>query len=150
MELTKVVERLTAALKEEKAVLERELKERAAEAEEKQKEDSSAEVKILNAEKAALRKDVMALAAEMRKESKLHADKAEEHRRVVEQLEEEKRHLEARSYKVTPTAPMGGGTQLLEGAHLTGVIRAFVASQANVAITFFWGVKSSNAPHESF
>ena len=72
------------------------MKERAAEAEEKQKEDSSAEVKILNAEKAALREDVMALAAEMRKESKVHAEEAEVHRRLVKELEKEKRHLEAR------------------------------------------------------
>ena len=43
----------------------------------------------------------------------------------------------ARSYNLTPTAPMGGGTQLFEGAHLTGAIRAFVANQANVAITGF-------------
>ena len=38
---------------------------------------------------------------------------------------------------MTPTPPMGGGTQLFEGAHLTGAIRAFVANQANVAITGF-------------
>ena len=31
-------------------------------------------------------------------------------------------HRLARSFKVTPTAPMGGGTQLFEGAHLTGGI----------------------------
>jgi hypothetical protein len=42
-----------------------------------------------------------------------------------------------RSFKVTPTAPMGGGTQLYEGAHLTGAIRAFVANQANAAIMGF-------------
>ena len=95
MELTKVVEKLTAALKdlkEEKAVLERELKE----AQEKQKEVSSAEVKMLNFEKAALRKDVMALAGEMRIESKLHAEKADVHRKLVKELEKEKRDLEAR------------------------------------------------------
>ena len=102
VELTKVVERLTAALKdlkEEKAELEKELKEaqeKAANAGETQKEDSRAEVKILNAEKAALRKDVMALAAEMRKETKLHAEKAEVHQRLVKKLGKEKRHLEAR------------------------------------------------------
>ena len=38
--------------------------------------------------------------------------------------------LAPRSFKVTPTAPMGGGTQLFEGAHLTGGICAFVADQA--------------------
>ena len=43
--------------------------------------------------------------------------------------------LVTRSFKVTPTAPMGGGTQLFEGVHLTGGIRAFVVNQANVAIT---------------
>ena len=43
----------------------------------------------------------------------------------------------ARSLKVTPTAPMGGGTQLYEGAHLTGAIRAFVANQAKAAIMGF-------------
>lgn len=102
VELTKVVERLTAALKdlkEEKAELEKELKEaqeKAANAGEMQKEDSSAEVKILNAEKAALRKDVMALAAEMRNLTKLHAEKAEVHQRLVKKLGKEKRHLEAR------------------------------------------------------
>ena len=50
---------------------------------------------------------------------------------------------------MTPTAPMGGGTQLFEGAHLTGGIRAFVANQANVAITRFFIVKSSNVPPET-
>ena len=45
--------------------------------------------------------------------------------------------LAPRSFKVTPTAPMGGGTQLFEGAHLTGGIRAFVVNQANVLITSF-------------
>ena len=95
VELTKVVERLTAALKdlkEEKAELEKELKEaqeKAANPGEMQKEDSSAEVKILNAEKAALRKDVMALAAEMRKESKVHTEEAEVHRRLVKELEKD-------------------------------------------------------------
>lgn len=75
MDLMKVVEKLTTSLKnlkEEKAVLGRKLKEaeeKAAEAEEKQKE-----VKILIAEKAALRKDVMVLAADMHKESKVHAE----------------------------------------------------------------------------
>ena len=69
------MEKLTFSLKnlkEEKAVLERKLKEaqeRAVEAEEKQRE-----VKFLIAEKAALRKDVMVLAADMRKESKVHAE----------------------------------------------------------------------------
>ena len=110
IELTKMVERLTAALKvlkEEKAEVERELKnvqEKAAGAEKKQntksiqeKEGLSAKVKMLIAEKGALRKDVMALAADVRQESEeLHADKAEEHHRVVEKLEKEKRHLEAR------------------------------------------------------
>ena len=102
VELTKVVERLTAALKdlkEEKAELEKELKEaqeKAANAGEMQKEDSSAEVNILNAENAALRKDVMALAAEMRNLTKLHAEKAEVHQRLVKKLGKEKRHLEAR------------------------------------------------------
>ena len=38
---------------------------------------------------------------------------------------------------MTPTAPMGGGTQLFEGAHLTEAIRDFVANQANVTITGF-------------
>ena len=33
----------------------------------------------------------------------------------------------------------GGGTQLFEGAHLTGGDTQFVASQANVAITHFCG-----------
>ena len=48
-----------------------------------------------------------------------------------------KGNCEPRSFKVTPTAPIGGGTQLYEGAHLTGAIRAFVANQANVAIMGF-------------
>ena len=56
--------------------------------------------------------------------------------------------FQARSFKVTPTPPMGGGTQLFEGAHLTGAIRAFVANQANVAIIFF--VKSLNVLPETF
>ena len=69
------MEKLTISLKnlkEEKAVLERKLKEaqeRAGEAEEKQKE-----MKILIAEEAALRKDAMVLAADMHKESKVHAE----------------------------------------------------------------------------
>ena len=35
---------------------------------------------------------------------------------------------------------MGGGTQLFDGAHLTGGIRAFVVNQANGTITgrVFW------------
>ena len=45
--------------------------------------------------------------------------------------------LPPRSFKVTPTAPMGEGTQLFEGAHLAGGIRAFVVNQANVAIVSF-------------
>ena len=44
---------------------------------------------------------------------------------------------------------MGGGTQLFEETHLTGGIRAFVANQANVAITRFFIVKSSNVPPET-
>ena len=43
----------------------------------------------------------------------------------------------SRSFKVTPTAPRGGGTQLYEGAHTTGAIHAFVVNQANVAIMGF-------------
>ena len=50
-------------------------------------------------------------------------------------------HLPARSYKVTPTAPMGGGLYLSEGAHLTGGIQAFVVNQANVAVSRFCLVK---------
>ena len=46
----------------------------------------------------------------------------------------------ARSFNLTPTAPMGGGTQLFEGAHLTGSIRAFVANQAHVVISRFFGL----------
>ena len=48
---------------------------------------------------------------------------------------------EAQSSKVSPTAPMGGGTQLSEEAHLAGSIRAFVANQVNVAISRFLGLK---------
>ena len=56
----------------------------------------------------------------------------------------------SRSFKVTPTAPMGGGTQPFEGAHLTGAIRAFNPDQANVAIMdIFVVVKSSNVPPEN-
>merc|ERR1719391_1926624 len=105
-----MVEGLTAALKvlkEEKAEVVKELKsvqEKAAGGEKKQntksiqeKEGLSAKVKMLTVEKGALRKDVIALAADVRQESEeLHADKAEEHHRVVEKLEKEKRHLEAR------------------------------------------------------
>ena len=46
----------------------------------------------------------------------------------------------ARSFNLTPTAPMGGGTQLFEGAHLSGSIRAFVANQAHVVISRFFGL----------
>ena len=63
---------------------------------EAQEDFSSAKVKILIAEKAALRKDVMVMAADMRKESKVHNDEAERHRSLVKELEKEKRHLEAR------------------------------------------------------
>ena len=57
---------------------------------------------------------------------------------VVEKaLKGEKGWQQTRSFKVTPMAPMGGGTQLYEGAHLNGAIRAFVANQANVAIMGF-------------
>ena len=40
-----------------------------------------------------------------------------------------------RLYNLPPTAPMGGGTLLFEGAHLIDAIRAFVAKQENVLIT---------------
>ena len=46
----------------------------------------------------------------------------------------------ARFFNLTPTAPMGGGTQLFQGAHLTGSIRAIVANQASVAILRFFGL----------
>ena len=39
--------------------------------------------------------------------------------------------------KVTPMAPMGGGTQLFEGAHLTGDNTHFHSNQADVAIMCF-------------
>ena len=55
-----------------------------------------------------------------------------------------------RFFNLTPTAPMGGGTLLFEGAHLTGAIRTFVANQANVTISLFLGVKSSIVPPETF
>ena len=41
----------------------------------------------------------------------------------------------ARLYNLPPTAPMGGGTLLFEGAHLIDAIRPFVAKQENVVIT---------------
>ena len=40
-----------------------------------------------------------------------------------------------RLYNLPPTAPMGGGTLLFEGAHLIDAIRPFVAKQENVVIT---------------
>ena len=43
--------------------------------------------------------------------------------------------LAPRLYNLPPTAPMGGGTLLFEGAHLIDAIRAFVAKQENVVIT---------------
>ena len=46
---------------------------------------------------------------------------------------------------MTPMAPMGGGTQLSEGAHLTGGIRTFVANQANVAVMHFLDALASLA-----
>ena len=51
-----------------------------------------------------------------------------------------KGRFKARSFNLTPTAPMGGGTQLFQGAHLTGSIRAIVANQASVAILRFLGL----------
>ena len=44
----------------------------------------------------------------------------------------------ARLYKVTPTAPMGGGTQLLEGAHLTGGNTPFCCESSKCRNSFFW------------
>ena len=47
---------------------------------------------------------------------------------------------EPRLYNLPPTAPMGGGTLLFEGAHLIDAIRPFVAKQENVVITpLFFG-----------
>ena len=48
---------------------------------------------------------------------------------------------EPRSFKVTPTVPMGGGTQLLEGAHLTGATPRFCRESRKYRdyALFFWG-----------
>ena len=54
----------------------------------------------------------------------------------------------ARVYILTTTATMVGGTQLFEGAHLTGGIRFFVENQANVTIMRFVVVKSSIVPRD--
>ena len=52
-----------------------------------------------------------------------------------------------RSYKVTPTAPMGGGTQLLEGAHLTGGNTRFCRESSKCRdYGFFWGKIIKCAP----
>ena len=49
----------------------------------------------------------------------------------------------SRSIDLTSKAGILGGSQLVEGAHLTfGNVRAFVASPAKVAITRFLWVKS--------
>ena len=65
-------------------------------------------------------------------------------------LPETLRQSYPRFFKVTPTAPMGGGTQLFEGAHLTGGIRAFIVNQANVAITSFFCCKIPKCAPEIF
>ena len=39
---------------------------------------------------------------------------------MSEEILEQQMYSGPRSFKVTPTPPMGGGTQLFEGAHLTG------------------------------
>ena len=47
---------------------------------------------------------------------------------------------------MTPTAPMGGGTQLLEGAHLTGGNMRFCRESRKCRDYAFFEVKSSNVP----
>ena len=49
---------------------------------------------------------------------------------------------------MTPTAPMGGGTQLLEGAHLTGANTRFCRDSSKCRDFSFFG--ASNVPHETF
>ena len=54
------------------------------------------------------------------------------------------------SINLTATAAMAGAHSCLRRHIWPVVIRAFVASQANVVITRFLWVKSSNTPYESY
>ena len=56
--------------------------------------------------------------------------------------------LPSRSTNLTVMAVMTGGTQLVEGAHLTGGDTRFCRESSKSRL--FWGVKSSNLPYESF